>query len=628
MSFPKPRRSSLAALALLFSVLVPTASTAAASERVPFVEAGQAPLKLSGGLAQFQGSIAVPGRWASWNGQVRLGWKGSSELAEGSAIRVSVGGEVVGTSEVKGGSGAATFTIPETKARDGVTSIPILIEARLKTKREVCPGPDDLSAYLQFTASSGLVLDGDWANTPLKLRDLPSAAVTTIGRDGSGLLVRFAQAPNASTLGAAAVAAGEIAAAAGDNGLRMRVSQPGAVLEPTANETVLTISQTTGPGTLTASASIGQAPRLLITGAADGLVQAAGGLRPSVARTLSGSTSSKLPKITFKRAGVPRRIQLPAGSFNGYGSGSVGLDFQLPVYREALRGARLRLAVSYDAPAGGRAEVVVNGRSVSTETLRKSGSTRFEVEEQLAGRGPALQRADLRAGTNRIQVNADLNYPSFRCSLPEQTGAVTVSDFGSVTLLTRERPVLSTLSTFPFPLSRKPGWAGATVQVPVDPTSPELASVLSTLAEARRVTGEAPMPTFRIANDLPAGSALVLARPGAVPAELVKGVPGPKDDGVLAASGSGDTVRIVAIGRRALAPLASKYSIGNVQGRVVQVLPGGEVAVRLNDVQRVTGVERGATSWRWPLIVIAVAVLGLTLLGLRGAIRRVRRDDA
>ncbi|MDO9356187.1 MAG: cellulose biosynthesis cyclic di-GMP-binding regulatory protein BcsB [Solirubrobacteraceae bacterium] len=625
-----PRRLA-AACALLGSALTfggVAVAPASASERVPFVELGQAPIKLSGGLAQFQGSIAIPGRWSAWRGEVRLNWTGSTELAEGSAIRVSVGGAVVGTSEVTGGAGSATFRIPESKARDGVTTLPVLIEARLKTKRAQCPGPDDLSAYLQFSQSSGIVIDGDWARQPLRLKDLPDAAVTTVGRGGSPLLVRFAQKPTPELIGAAAIAAGEISAAAGSGGVKLRVSQPGAELEPRDTEAVVTLSQTAGPGTLAVAASVGNAPRIIISGAADQLVQAAGGMRASIARGLPGASSSKLPKISIKRTGLPRRIQLPAGSFNGYGSGTVGLEFQLPVYREALRGARLRMSVSYDAPAGGRAEVIVNGRSIATETLRRRGSTRFDVEEQLAGRGPALQRADLRPGTNQVQVNADLNYPATRCSLPEQTGAVTVSDFGSVTLLTRERPVLSTLSTLPFPLSRTAGWKGSTVQVPVDPTSPELASVLGMMAEARRVTGEQAMPTYRIANDVPTGTAFILSRPGAVPAELTEGIPGPIDEGVLAASGNAKAVKILAIGRRALIPLTSNYSIGNVQGRVVQVLRTGDVAVRLNDVQRVTGVERGATSWRWPLIVIAVAVLGLTLLGLRGAIRRVRRDDA
>ncbi|MEN0014008.1 MAG: cellulose biosynthesis cyclic di-GMP-binding regulatory protein BcsB, partial [Solirubrobacteraceae bacterium] len=551
------QRSSVATFVAALITLIAGFATlavapAGAAVDVPLVESGSSPLQLTGGITQYNGSITIPDRWTSWSGSVHLRWTGSSELASGSALRVTLGGRVLGSADVKAGGGAISFVAPRTSVRKGQTSIPITIEARLKTKTIQCPGPDDLSAYLQFSADSGVTLNGAWSQTPLKLSDLPAALVTTIGRQPSGLLIRFAQAPNPSTLAAAAVAAGEVDAAASGGGLKVRVSQPSAQLKPTPYETVLTISQTTGPGQLKVGSSTGVAPRVVIAGAADQLVKAAGGLRPSIARTLEGTAASNLPAIAIKRSDLPRRIQLSAGQWTGYGSGTISLPFELPIWREALRGARIRMSVSYDAPAGGRAQVVVNGRTIDTETLKEQGSTRFSVEEELAGRGPALQRADLRAGQNQVEVNADLNYPSNRCTLPDETGSVTVSDFGSVTLLTRARPVQTTLSTFPYPLDRNPGWAGATVQVPPSPTNDELASVLSVLAESRRVTDEPSMPTFRIAADAPRGPALILAREGSVPASLVKDVPGPKDAGVLAASGTGTAVQITAIGVRAL----------------------------------------------------------------------------
>lgn len=631
MNRPAPRRSSVAlVLAFVLGTLltvVPGASAVAVT--VPFAQPGEQPLRLTGGVAQFQGGIAVPTRWSSFEGKVRLKWRGADDLVAGSGVRVSIGGEVVGETTVEPGTGAVTFTIPRRQLVKRATSIPVTIEARLKIRRTQCPGPDDLAAYVQFSQDSGLVLDGTWSTTKPTLKDFPKEMVTTVGRKGSGLLVRFPQKPTPEVIGAAAVAAGEIAASAGDAGVKVRVSQPGAELEPSAFESVLTVSATSGPGKLAIAGSTGRPARLSISGAADQLVTAAGGLRPSVTRTLTGTSSTKLPKIEIVRKPLPRRIQLPSGEFEGYGSGQVGLRFDLPVWREALRGARLRLSASYDAPAGGRAEIAINDRGLYTETLRRNGSSRFDVEEQLAGRGPALYRADLRAGSNQVSINADLAYPPFRCTTPDQTGRISADDFGSITLLTRARPVLATLSTLPFPFNRKPGWEGSTVQVPTEPTGPEIASIIGFLAEARRVTNEPAMPTIRIADDVPKGSAFILAREGAVPAELVENVTGPKENGVLAASsGGGDIVRVVAIGRRAMTPLASEYSIGKIQGRAVEVVGGDDIAIRVNDAQRVTGVERGATSWRWPLIVVAVAVLVLTLLGLRGAVRRVRRTDA
>ncbi len=49
--------------------------------------------------------------------------------------------------------------------------------------------------------------------------------------------------------------------------------------------------------------------------------------------------------------------------------------------------------------------------------------------------------------------------------------------------------------------------------------------------------------------------------------------------------------------------------------------------MRLPDAQRVTGVERGPASWRWPLVVIAITLLGLLAIGVRRAVRRLRSEN-
>ena len=620
LSFLAARRAALLALA----VLVPAQAASADTAAVPLVERGQPGIKLQGGIDAFQGGITVPSRWSSWTGQLRLQWGASSELAAGSAIRVSVGGRVLGTREIDGRAGSATFTIPRTQATRGTTSIPVSIESRLRTKRTVCPGPDDLAAYLQFSAASSVQLDGSWSSTPARLRDLPGSLVTGVGREPSRLLIRFSKAPDSAQLRAAGVAVGEVAALAGGPGVALRVSQPSAQLEPRAGESVITIVPASGPATIRVSESVGQPPRVWLTGSPDQLVRAAGALRPNVARELGGATASKLSDVVVRHRKLPRRIQLTGGRWEGFGEGEVTVQFALPVERQALRGARLRMAADYDAPGGGRATVSVNGRLLTAEELRSTGASRFTVEEQLAGRGPALQRADLRAGANRVTVNADLGYPRGRCEQPDQAGSVSVGDFGSVTLLTRARPVETTLSTFPFPFNKVAGWKGTTVQLPQAATGEEIAAVLNAVGTARRVTEEPALPEYQLGGKVPAGHALVFARPNAVPAELVKDVPGGASNGVLAASGSADAVKIVAVGRRALSAFDGGYEIGAVTGRVAQVTADGTVISRVPDPQRVTGVERGATSWRWPLIVIIVAGVGLLLLGLRGAIRRTR----
>ena len=624
-----PRNSGiLAALAPLVAAGALLVPAGASAQRAAVPLAGDDGVTLQGALDRFEGSISVPARWTAWRGRVVLRWGASSELARGSQLRVRIGGRIVGVANVDDRAGSATFTVPPASRRGANASIPVLIEARLRTTQRACPGPDDLGAVLQLASSSRVELDGSWAQTAPALRQLPGALVTGVGGAPSKLLVRFPRGASPEALRAAGVAVGEIAAAVGGSGVAVRVAgREGTATAP--DEATLTVAPGSGPGRIEVAGGDGRAPAVQLAGDADGLLRAAGALRPAVARELRGARATDLPVVDVERRPLPRRLPLPSGRFEGLGDGSVTLNFSLPVDRQALRGARLRLAADYDAPGGGRATVSVNDRLIRTETLAPAGATRLQVEEQLAGRGPALQRADLRAGANRITINADLGYPDGLCSRPEQTGSIAVSDTPSITLLTRERPAEVTLSLFPFPLSRNPGWRGSTVVLPPEPTADELSAVLEALGAARRASGEAALPEFQIGGAAPDGeNALVLARPGAVDEEIVERVPGPTSAGVLVASGRPGAVRITAIGPRALAAFDGSYEIGDVTGRVVQVTAAGNAVTRVPDAQRVTGVERGATSWRWPIVIIIVSVAGLFLLGLRGATRRVREARA
>lgn len=616
--------------AVLAAAAVLASPTAAAGQRVSVPLAGDDGVTLQGALDRFEGSISVPPRWVSWDGRVVLRWGSSRELAAGSQLRVRVGGRIVGVTELDGEAGTASFAVPRAARRGRDASIPVLIETRLRTKQRACPGPDDLGAVLQLNGASRVELAGRWAQSAPLLRQLPGALVTGVGGAPTKLLVRFPGGATPDLLRAASVAVGEIAAAAGGAGVQVRVTTHHAGTAPRTGEASLTIASTAGPGRIEVVGGAGGPPSVRLTGDSEGLIRAAGALRPAVARELRGRAATDLPEASaVTRSALPRRLPLPSGRFEGLGDGNVTLNFNLPVDRQVLRGARLRLAADYDAPGGGRATVSVNDRLIRTETLAPSGATRLQIEEQLAGRGPALQRADLRAGANRITINADLGYPEGLCNRPEQTGSIAVSENPSITLLTRERPAEVTLSSFPFPLSRNPGWRGTTVVLPTAPTAGELAAVLEALGAARRASGELALPRYQFGGAVPAGAnALVLTRPGAAPRELVDGVPGPKSAGVLAASGEPGAVRITAIGPRALAAFDGGYEIGDVSGRVVQVTAEGNAVTRLPDAQRVTGVERGATSWRWPLVIVIVSVAGLFFLGLRGATRRVREARA
>ncbi|WP_040600221.1 cellulose biosynthesis cyclic di-GMP-binding regulatory protein BcsB [Patulibacter medicamentivorans] len=628
MTLPSPHRAVLVTAAAT-ALALPSIGQAA-STTTPLAGPKDPPLELQGGYDQFTGGIPVPNRWTSVAGTVRLRWNASPQLADGSAMQVRVGEQIVGTISLRPGAGSATLPVPRQALRGDNRVVPIAIQARIRLKNDVCPATDDPAAWLQFSRSSALTVDGQAAVAAPQLKDLPRALLTGVGRKRSRLLVRFESAPTAASVRAAALAAGEIDALAGDQGLQIRVGLPGSPTRRADGEAAIVVRGGSGPATIRTTL-LGGTPAIELSGSDEQLLRAAGALRPSVARRLTGviARGAQLPAVKATRSSFPRRVRLPTGSTSGVGEGQISLDFRVPEYLEALRGSRLRLAGTYDAPAGGRAVIGINGRDIDSQTLQAKGQSRFFVEEELAPRGPSLYRADLRAGRNTVTVSTRLTRPrDLRCQPSDSGGGVEVSEFGSVTLLTRPRPLQATISAFPFPLSRKVGWQGSTVQLPPKPTEAELAAVLGTLAEARRVTGELALPQIAFGTGVPRGTALVLARPGQVPAELVRDVPGPKDAGVLSASKDGSAVRILAIGPKALRPLANGYFIGKVQGRTVESLNADRAAIRVGDKELVTGIQRGPVPWRWPLLVIGLAILAFAVVALRRTLVRLRRRTA
>lgn len=628
-----PTSRLLLALALggVLGLAAPAAATAAATT-VPLAGPEDPTARFGGGLDRFTGGIPVPVRWTSVGGRVRLSWRASEQLDGRSGLQVRIGDQIVGSTSVGPGRGSATYAVPRTALRGTDRTVPVSIETRLQTSAQ-CPTPDDPSAWLQLDRSSAVTVDGAPPATAPRLKELPGALVTGVGRRRGGVLVRFTARPTPDAIRAAGVAVGEIAAAAEGEGVAVRVSLPGTATRRRAGESVVTIAEgATAPRIRTELVGVDRASVVVLEGRGADLVRAAGALRPSVARRLRGTTASgsALPAVTVRRGSLPRRVRLPTGEIAGPGTGDVTLGFRIPEWREVLRGSRLRLAATYDAPAGGRAVVAINGRDLVGEPLTVRGPSRFAVEEALAPRGPALFRGDLRAGDNTVSIRTRLNRPrDLRCS-PDglEAGALTVQESGSVTLQTRARPVTSTLSVLPYPLNRRPGWEGTTVQLPGAPTESEVAAIVGTLAEARRASREIVLPAVQLGGDTPSGTALVLARPGAVPDDLAAGVPGPRGAGVLTARKSGDDVRVLAIGPKALLPLANAYFVGKVQGRTVEALSSTRVAIRVPDAELVTGIQRGPVPWRWPLIIIGVAILAFAALALRAASRRLRRRTA
>jgi hypothetical protein len=628
---PLPRLIAVLAIGGLLGLAAPSVASAETTT-VPFVASDEGTVRFGGGLDQFAGGIPVPVRWTSIGGRVRISWRASQQLRGSSGLQVRVGDTIVGSTNLGPGPGSATYTVPRTALRGSSRTVPVSIETRLQTS-EQCPLPDDPAAWLQLDRSSGVTLTGEGSTVLPRLKALPGALVAGVGRKRGGVLIRFTRTPTPDAIRAASLAAGEVAAAAGGEGIAVRVSKPGSPTRRRVGETVLTVVEGAAvPRIHTELIGPDRSAVVVLEGRGEGLLRAAGALRPSVARRLAGTSASgaALPQVTVRRGSLPRRVRLPTGEVTGVGTQELTLGFRIPEWREVLRGSRLRLAATYDAPSGGRAVVAINGRNLVGEPLTVRGPSRFVVEQALAPRGPALFRGDLRAGDNSVTIQTRLNRPRNRSCTPEAEdgGALAVQESGSVTLQTRARPVTSTLSVLPFPLNRRPGWEGTTVQLPASPTEAELAAVIGTLAEARRASRELVLPAVQLGGDTPSGTALVLARPDAVPEDLAKGVPGPKASGVLTSSKSGDAVRILAIGPKALLPLANGYFVGKVQGRTVEALSTTQVATRVPDAELVTGIERGPVAYRWPLIIIGVAIIAFAALALRSATKRLRRRTA
>ncbi len=626
------RSTTLLPLPILGAALTLACTQSAAAATVPFVEPGADAPRLTGATDREQFDVRIPTRWDATRLRLRLSITGSPELAAGSKLRVSIAGRALGVLDLRPGANTAEAELrlegEDLAARDG--SLPVVLESQLRTREHPCPAPDDLDAYAEVGMATVIEATGRWSSEPLQVRDLPGALVTGIGRDRSPLLVEFASEPTAESLRAAGVAAGEVAAAA-SSPLRLRVSTPSAPEAPGPREAVIRIEERAGVPELVVSGD-GEAPRVRIAGSGDGLMRAAGALRPEVAATVSGGTIADPPALEIRRRPVPRRIPLASARVSGVGEQRLTSTFTIPDYVEVLRNARLRMGVTYSAPHGGNASIAINGRELRSQRLVDTGTTRFPVDAVLAGRGPALNRADILIGRNEVTIQADLRAERGACGPQAEAGTIATADTGSVTLMTRPRPVRATLAAYPFPLDRRPGWADTVVSLPADPTLAEYRAILSAVATARRATGEPAMPTYRIGGAVPQGMALILARPEAVPATLTKRMPDglPAVAGTLGAvpapQGTERGVQVVAVGPSALEAVSRDFTSGSIAGRIVQQRADGTTAVVLADANRVTGTQRGPVPWRGPLLILALAAIALFVVAIRASARRVRGD--
>ncbi len=113
---------------------------------------------------------------------------------------------------------------------------------------------------------------------------------------------------------------------------------------------------------------------------------------------------------------------------SGVGEQRLTSTFTIPDYVEVLRNARLRMGVTYSAPHGGNASIAINGRELRSQRLVDTGTTRFPVDAVLAGRGPALNRADILIGRNEVTIQADLRAERGACGPQAEAGTIATAD--------------------------------------------------------------------------------------------------------------------------------------------------------------------------------------------------------
>lgn len=608
------------------------ASAATSSFRSQLVGENDPQLTLRGGYDAKIVPLQVPQSWESVRGRLRLSWKASQSIVKGSGFQVRLGDSILKSVEIRPGTGSTTVTIPATKIPAAYTSLPLILESRVKTDRDVCPAADDPLAWVQFSKGISIAASGRVTNEVPLISTATNELVNASGLRRASVLVRFTANPTPEMVKAAGIAVGEIAARTGisGSGLNVRISAPGEPTKRFSNEGEVVIGP--GSGTLSVGrARQGALPTIRLAGDDSQLVTLAGGLRPSTASRLKRTRVSvaALKPLVARRTPLARRMKLPAAQGVGVRQVTASVPFRIPEYLQLESGAILRVPAAYKTPNGGQMTLSINERPLETVKLNTQGRTRYFFDKELAGRGPSLARSDIRPGYNVVQIQADLARQSNRnaCGGSAATGSVSMLDFGSLSGNSQARKPQATLSYFPFPLSQNPGWEGSQLVLPDKPSKAELTGAVEMLAEQRRITDELVMPAVQFGGSADQGKhALVVTRQDQIPAEFDSAFKGSKLPGTLIATKSKtDKVQILAVGSAALKALSENYRVGKLNGRVVDAKDPENIIIRTPDATYPAGFRAGGSPYKWPLLIIGASILAIALLSLRNAVRNTKQ---
>ncbi len=603
--------------AIVASALAVAAATADAEPRdvriLPLARAGAADLLLTGGAPRTRVVIAVPHGWERAGLRAELRWRASPLLASRSLLRVDVDGVPRATARIGPGSGRLRVDVPVRP----VTGHRMVVDIGgvLTTEGDPCPPPDAPGAYVRLDAGSLLVLSGTRSSRRPALGSVPGVLVERVGDVVPPLGISLPPRPSAEHVQAAGLVAGAVSSVTGFPGTPVRVATEGGA--GAAGATVR-IAHGRHPTVAVSRGPSGRAV-LTVSGSERELVQAAWGVAAGRTATLTGATARVTepvpPQAPVKLAGGAR---LAPGEVTGTGSRSLRLPFRVGESELAYAPARLELLLGFEAPAGGRVAIAINGRPLGGRSLARTGTGRLRLTYP-------LQRDDMRAGDNTVDLRVDLAAAAAgRCAPLAGVPRLVVLRGSRLTWKPRPRPIDASLALWPFPASTA-GWSAATVVIPADPSAAELQAVVQVIAEGARWRGEPVLPRVVVGDDdllqEKDRHVLALARDLRVPPGLP--VPPNPTPGLLAARRDGDRVVVLAFGPDALRPLGQGYFVGRVRARAVVVGPDGALGVlEPHDVEGLP-LQSAPLRWRWVVAGFLVMCAGLLVWLFARAVRRL-----
>ncbi|MEH3053326.1 MAG: glycosyltransferase [Patulibacter minatonensis] len=581
------------------------------------VERGEQPTTLTSTNPQQNLTLEVPGTWTSISGTLTLRLRGAAQLSGRSRLSVLVNGTQVAASVPKPGDQTLRIALPsiDTPAHQ----VQVSIVAQLRTTLSECPPPGDPTAVLQIREGSGIVAVPK-VREHVTLADLPGALVDARDNDVAKVAVKFLGGTSPSSLRAAGVATGAISQARGFPGVQT------SIVTGTKRRATVVIADRHVPATLRVTMRRGR-PTLTISGHGQDLVDAALLL---LGDQLSHERRTEIVAhrgIAAPRQSIPKVIALGGASQTSPGTSVSQVSFAIPGRYEVQRGAHLRFTGSVEAPGNTRVTATINGRRLVSRTT-KATSLPLDVDTLLADRGPSYMLGDLRPGDNSVGVKVEAIAAPVVCAT-QANFTTTINPAGSVTLRARARPIShAALDTWPFPMDQAANWQGSAVVLPADPTDKELATIVSVLGEGLRITGEPALPEIRLG--MPArltANTLVLARAEDVPDRLADRIKGGADVGTLASITDGGHGVVLAVGSRALIPLANAYAPERLAAITADVDTDGELTVRTSDTRVATATIPGRTSIRWPLLILGLSLSAMFVMALVSSLRRNARTD-